>query len=252
MRRLWLRWAGLVVFVVVLGAVFVTLGQWQLDRLDQRRVRNTTIVTNEQRPVRPLAELFTGEIRDPDQWQRVEAVGTFLADQQLVVRYRSNGDGEGYEVVTPLRTPAGVVLVDRGFVATPQGTRIPSTAPPPPTGEVRVVGHVRRNEQGRRAATRPVDGQLRLINSDAIGGALGTPLLDGYLGLLEVTPPQSGGFVPVELPEINEGPHFWYAMQWFGFTLVALAGIVVFIRADLRARREDQAAAEGSKPASVG
>ncbi len=246
MRRLWLRWAGLVVFVVVLGAVFVNLGQWQLDRLDQRRTRNAATVANEQRPVRPLAEVFTGEITDAAQWQRVEAVGTFVADQQLVVRYRSNGDAEGYEVVTPLRTAAGVVLVDRGFVATSPGVQIPSTAPPPPPGEVRVLGHVRRNEQGRRTATTPVDGQLRLINSDAIGGTLGYPLLNGYIGLLEVTPPQSGGFVPVELPEINEGPHFWYAMQWFGFTGIAVAGIVVFIRADLRARREDRAATSAS------
>ena len=164
------------------------------------------------------------------------------------MRYRSNGDAEGYEVVTPLRTAAGVVLVDRGFVATSQGVRIPSTAPPPPSGEVRVVGHVRRNEQGRRAATTPVDGQLRLINSDAIGAALGYPLLNGYIGLLEVTPPQSGGFVPVELPEINEGPHFWYALQWFGFTGIGIAGIVVFIRADLRARREEASARSQSAP----
>ena len=239
------------VFVAVLSAVFVYLGEWQLDRLEQRRARNVATVANEQRPVRPLAEVFTGPITDADQWQRVEAVGTFVADQQFLVRYRSNGDDEGYEVVTPLRTASGVVLVDRGFVATGSGARIPSTAPPPPVGEVRVIGHVRRNEQGRRAAVTPVDGQLRLINSEAIGAALGYRVLNGYLGLLEVSPPQSGGLVPVEPPEIDEGPHFWYALQWFGFTGVALAGIVVFIRADLRARREEQAAA-ARNTASVG
>jgi cytochrome oxidase assembly protein ShyY1 len=246
-RRLWLRWTGLVVFVAILGAVFVTLGEWQLDRLEQRRTRNAATVANEQLPVRPLDEVFTKPITDAEQWQRVEAVGTFVADQQLVVRYRRNGGDKGYEVVTPLRTAAGVVLVDRGFVATGPGVRMPETAPPPPTGEVRLVGHVRRNEEGRRAAVTPVGGQLRLINSDAIGAALGYPLLNGYIGLLEVTPPQSGEFVPIELPEINEGPHFWYALQWFGFTGVAVAGIVVFIRADLRARRDEQA-----RPASVG
>lgn len=251
MRRLWLRWIGLVVFVAVLGTVFVNLGEWQLDRLEQRRARNATTVANEQRPIRPLAEVFTAEITDADQWQRVEAVGTFVPDQQFLVRYRSNGGDKGYEVVTPLRTSAGVVLVDRGFVATGPGVRIPATVPPPPPGEVRVVGHVRRNEEGRRSAVTPVNGQLRLINSDAISAALGYPLLNGYIGLLEVTPPQSGDFAPIELPEINEGPHFWYALQWFGFTGVALAGIVVFIRADLRARREEQAAA-ARNPASVG
>ena len=60
-----------------------------------------------------------------------------------------------------------------------------------------------------------------------------------------MTPPQSGGFVPVELPEINEGPHFWYAVQWFMFTGIGVAGIVVFIRADLRPARD------GGRTASV-
>jgi cytochrome oxidase assembly protein ShyY1 len=242
-RRLWLRWAGLVVFVIVLGVVFVNLGQWQLDRLEQRRARNEATLANENKPVRPLAEVFTRPITDADQWQRVEAQGTFDAEHQFVVRYRRNGGAEGYEVVTPLRTGAGVVLVDRGFVEA-NSSQIPRVAPPPPTGEVTVVGHVRRNEQGRRAATTPVDGQMRLINSDAVAAVLGYPVLNGYVGLLQVTPAQSGGFVPVELPEISEGPHFWYAVQWFLFTGFAVAGIVVFIRGDLRARREEASATQ--------
>jgi cytochrome oxidase assembly protein ShyY1 len=254
-RRLWLRWAGLVVFVLVLGAVFIRLGEWQLDRLDQRRARNATTVANEARPVRPLAEVFGRPITDADQWQRVEAHGTFDGEHQFVVRYRSNGDDEGYEVVTPLRTSIGVVLVDRGFVASGQGGRIPTVIPPPPGGEVTVVGHVRRNEQGRRSATNPVNGQVRLINSDAIAAVLGHPVLNGYLGLLEVTPPQTGGFTAVALPELSDGPHFWYAVQWFMFTGFAVAGIVVFIRGDLRDRRVEVAkatAAEASTPAGQG
>jgi cytochrome oxidase assembly protein ShyY1 len=244
-RRLWLRWAGLVIFVVVLGVVFINLGEWQLDRLDQRRARNQATVTNEARAVRPMAEVFGRPISETDQWQRVEAQGTFEADHQFVVRYRHNGDAEGYEVVTPLRTSAGVVLVDRGFVATGQGARIPTAVPPPPGGEVTVVGHVRRNEHGRRSAIDPVNGQMRLINSDAVAAVLGYPVLNGYIGLLQVTPPQSGEFVPVELPELSEGPHFWYAVQWFMFTGFALAGIVIFIRGDLRDRRLELARAAG-------
>ena len=243
MRRLWLRWAGLVAFAAVLGVVFVNLGEWQLHRLDQRRARNNATLTNEAKPVRPLAEVFTGPITDAEQWQRVEARGTFDGEHQFVVRYRRNGGDGGYEVVTPLRTTSGVVLVDRGFVEASAG-QTPRVAPPPPSGEVTVIGHVRRNEHGRRAATTPVDGQMRLINSDAIAPVLGYSLLNGYVGLLEVTPPQSGGFEPVELPEISEGPHFWYAMQWFGFTAVAVAGIVVFIRGDLRARRQEASATQ--------
>lgn len=240
MRRLWLRWALLIIFVAVLGVVFVNLGEWQLDRLAQRKDRNATTIINEQKPVQPYEQIFTRPITDADQWQRVEARGTFDAQHQFVVRYRSNGDADGYEVVTPLRTATGAVLVDRGFIPLERGTQIPSVAPAPPAGEVTVVGHVRRDEKGRRTATTPVGNQMRLINSQAIASTLPYPIATGYIGLLTVQPEQQGGFQPIKLPELSEGPHFWYALQWFMFTAVAAAGIVVFIRGDLRARREER------------
>jgi cytochrome oxidase assembly protein ShyY1 len=239
-RRLWLRWALLIIFVALLGVVFVSLGNWQLDRLAQRKERNATTITNEQKPVQPYEQVFTHPITDADQWQRVEARGTFDADHQFVVRYRSNGGADGYEVLTPLRTASGAVLVDRGFIPLERGTRIPSVAPAPPTGEVTVVGHVRRNERGRRAATAPAGNQVRLINSDAIAVTLPYEIESGYIGLLTVQPEQQGGFQPIQLPDLSEGPHFWYAVQWFLFTAIGVAGIVVFIRGDLRARREER------------
>jgi cytochrome oxidase assembly protein ShyY1 len=113
-------------------------------------------------------------------------------------------------------------------------------APAPPTGEVTVVGHVRRNERGRRAATAPAGNQVRLINSDAIAVTLPYEIESGYIGLLTVQPEQQGGFQPIQLPDLSEGPHFWYAVQWFLFTAIGVAGIVVFIRGDLRARREER------------
>lgn len=240
MRRLWLRWVLLIVFVAVLGVVFVSMGQWQLDRLAERRERNATTIANERSPTQPYEQVFSHPITDADQWQRVEARGTFDADHQFVVRYRSNGNLDGYEVVTPLRTASGVVLVDRGFIPLQRGVQIPSAAPAPPAGEVTVVGHVRRSEKGRRAATTPVGNQMRLINSDAIAGTLPYPIKSGYIGLLTVQPEQAGGFQSIQLPALSEGPHFWYAVQWFMFTAVGVAGIVVFIRGDLRARREER------------
>ena len=240
MRRLWFRWALLIVFVAVLGVAFVSLGNWQLDRLAQRKERNATTIANEQKPVQPYDQVFNHLITDADQWQRVEARGTFDADHQYVVRYRSNAGAEGYEVVTPLRTASGAVLVDRGFIPLQRGTLIPSVAPAPPAGEVTVVGHVRRNERGRRAAATPAANQVRLINSDAIATTLPYAIESGYIGLLIVQPEQQGGFQPIQLPDLSEGPHFWYAVQWFLFAAIGAAGIVVFIRADLRARREDR------------
>jgi cytochrome oxidase assembly protein ShyY1 len=242
-RRLWVRWALLVAFVAVLGTTFVSLGSWQLDRLAARQQRNTDTLANEGNPVVPYEQVFDHPIVERDQWQRVEARGVFDGDHQFVLRYRSNGDANGIEVVTPLRTATGTVLVDRGFLALARGAAVPAAGevPPPPSGEVTVVGHVRRSESGRRSATTPVDGQMRLLNAAAVAATLPYPVVDGYIGLLSVDPPQAGDFQPVQLPEISEGPHFWYAVQWFMFTALAVAGVFVFIRGDLRERRARRA-----------
>lgn len=252
-RPLWVRWTILVLFVIVLGTAFVLLGRWQLDRLEERRLHNARTVANEQAPVRPWTEVFDRPIGETDQWQRVEAVGVFDADHQFVVRFRSGvgadgGTAKGYEVVTPLRTDAGWVLVDRGFVEVPSGQPLPTVAPPPPTGTVRVVGHVRRNEEGGDSAIRPSDGQVRLINAPALATALPYPVSDGYIAAITVDPPQAGGFRPVPLPELSDGPHFWYAVQWFMFAAIGVTGIVVFIRGDLRERRAATAADHAKGP----
>lgn len=234
MRRLVTRWALLLVFVLVLGGTFVRLGQWQWHRLEHRRAMNATILMNQAAPIRPFDEVFTRTIVDADQWQRVHARGEFDAAHQFEARYRSNNGEQGLEVVTPLRTDAGVnVLVSRGFIARVKGEPTPATLPPPPTGEVEVVGYVRRDEQGKRVAITPVDGKLRLINAPAIGATLPYPLVDGYIAALTVEPPQEGSFTPVALPELSDGPHFWYAVQWWTFCGLAVAGLVVFIRRDV-------------------
>src|SRR5918994_5275750 len=116
MHRLWVRWALLIVFVGLISTIFVNLGDWQLDRLRQRRERNAATIANEQAPVRPAEDVFTRTITETDQWQRVEARGTFDADHQFVVRYRENGGKSGHCNVTPLPITTGGLLVDRGFL----------------------------------------------------------------------------------------------------------------------------------------
>lgn len=237
LKRLWVRWVLLVVFVAIMGTAFVNLGEWQLRRLHQREARNAITLANEAAPVRPYEQIFTHPLGDSDQWQRVRATGTFDGAHQFVVRARSNGDATGYEVVTPLRTSTGAVLVDRGFLALQGGQRVPTTAPAPPAGQVTVIGHVRRDEHGSQGAVVPSGGTVRLIDAPVLSPVVGYPLADGYIGALSVDPAQTGGFQPILLPEISDGPHFWYAVQWFMFTAIGVAGVVVFIRGDLKERR---------------
>lgn len=243
-RRLWLRWGLLALFVVALAVTFLNLGRWQLDRLDQRRDANAVVVAHESAEVRPYAEVMDRVITDDDQWQRVAVSGTFDGDHQLVVRYRSSAGDTGYEIVTPLLADDGrTVLVSRGFARRAAGQDFPATAPAAPAGRVTVTGYVRRDERGAANAVTPADGALRLINSEAIGAWLGRPLVNGYLGLITVEPAQPGDLRPVHPPELTEGPHLSYALQWFAFTLIAGFGLVVLIRNDIRDRKKAEARA---------
>lgn len=236
MRKLWIRWIALLVGVVVLGSVFVRLGEWQLHRLEQRRERNASAVAHEQQPVKPWDEVFSRPVGEQDQWQRVQVTGTFDAAHQLEVRYRNVGGEQGSQWVVPLRTKDGrVVLVDRGF--TPKKDGVVAAPPAPPTGEVTVVGYARRSEHGKANATAPVENSVRLINAPAIATWLGQDLPDGYVQLISSTPDAAQGLTPVGLPELTEGPHLSYAVQWFLFTAIAAIGAGVLIRADLRDRR---------------
>lgn len=54
-----LRWLALAVFVVALAIAFVNLGRWQLDRLEQRRELNGSVISHENTPVAEFATTFT-------------------------------------------------------------------------------------------------------------------------------------------------------------------------------------------------
>lgn len=253
-RRPWLRWLALAVFVVALTIAFVNLGRWQLDRLDQRRAMNSSVVAHQNTPVADFAAIYTRTIVEADQWQRVTVRGTFDPDHQFMVRYRSLGPASGYEVLTPLRTTTGAwVLVDRGFGTKPNDEDYPAALPAPPAGEVAILGYVRRDEQGSQEATTPVapSNAVRLVNSAAVAGTLPYPLVNGFVSVLEITPAQSGDLAPVTPPELTEGNHFSYAIQWFTFAGMAGLGLVLLIRSDMRAmRRAAQAPASGREEAT--
>lgn len=129
--RLWVRWLAIGVVVACLAVAFVNLGRWQLDRLQQRRDSNGTVVAHESAPVADWTTVFTHPLTDADQWQRVTATGTFDPDHSFVLRYRSANGTTGWQIVTPLRTAAGNVLVSRGFAARPTDQDFPATAPAP-------------------------------------------------------------------------------------------------------------------------
>lgn len=249
MKRLIIRWALLALFLVALGALFVRLGEWQLDRLEQRREANAVMEQQRQDPVVGYLEAMGGQISDGAQWQRVAVTGTYEPDQYQV-RYRSHAGAQGIEVVAVLETAEGHrVLVDRGFIPREAGQPEPDALPAVPSGEVEVVGYLRRSERGADNAITPNERRMRLINAEAIAQDRGQEILDGYISLIESEPDNGPGLTLLEPPPPEEGNHFSYALQWFAFSAIAVGGIVVLVRADLKDHRK--AKAKAAKAAEV-
>jgi cytochrome oxidase assembly protein ShyY1 len=246
-RLLTFRWIAFTVVVLVLTGVFVQLGRWQLHRLDERHQRNAATRANLAAAPAPLDQVVGPDRRvdRANEWRRAVVTGQYDATHGIVVRYRNVKGDPGFEIVTPLLLDDGsAVLVDRGFVARERSSsQLPGGVPDPAQGQVTVTGRLRHSENGESQAVTPIDGHTRLINGPAIAAATGLRLVDGYMTVDEQVPPPGAGLSGLPLPELDSGPHFFYAMQWFFFALLALGGLVYFAREDVRSGRK-QAVAE--------
>ncbi len=220
------RWAVFAVIVAVLAYASWWLGEWQFGRLEDRKASNAIIRTNEARePVPVDAVLTRGDpVARAQQWRRVTATGTYDTAGTVIVRYRSGPSGEpGVDVVVPLVTASGTALVvDRGFLAIDTRSVDIGDVPPAPSGEVTLTGWVR--VDGTGDSTEVENLSTRAINSQQIAGAIGKPTYGGFVDLAEEDPSAATPLVLTELPDLDNGPHFFYGLQWWFFGVLALFG----------------------------
>lgn len=252
------RWISAALVILVLAGACVQLGRWQLHRLDERKARNDVTRSNLAAPAAPLDDVVgpSRVVGPQHDWRTATVTGRYDAAKQVVLRYRNVQDKPGFEIVTPLVLANGsAVLVDRGFLARQGGELAPSTIPSVPTGEVTITGRLRRSERGGHTSGGvPVDGTARLINGPEFATALGLNLYDGYLTVDQQSPAADPAFGGFPGPEIDDGPHFFYALQWFFFALLAIGGLIYFSRRDVNgdssAPVESDGDPEGSLPSA--
>ncbi len=237
------KWLAFHVLIVAAVVVMVSLGFWQLRRLDERRAFNVTVIERVERSPIELTALLDDPGFDPAaaEWLPVTVAGTYLPDQ-VVVFNRSQAGRAGDNVLTPLALDDGrTVLVNRGFV--PLGFDVP---PPPATG-VEVLGRVRPSqERGRGGLTDAVDGpisEIRRVDIAQLAPQLPGEVVPVYLDLIESEPAVGAGDpAPVPAPQPGEGNHLSYAFQWFIFSACVVVGWVLAIRRSIAARRPDDTA----------
>lgn len=261
------RWILFGVTVVVLTYLAYLLGQWQFSRLDDRRDRNAIVERNE--GVEPVEVTDVLSVDDPptgdQEWTAVTAVGEYAIEDTVVVRYRTRDGAPGADIVVPLVLRDGsIVLIDRGWMPTDNSGALEGTdteaLPAPPAGEVEVTGWVRRDATGSSTSV-SANQSTRSISSVAIGDALGLPVLRGFIDLAAESPEPEDALAPPPLPELDDGPHFFYGLQWWFFGALAVFGFLYLAyderrggparRERLRAQKRDRLEAEEQRQAEV-
>lgn len=221
--------------VLLVAAACVRLGLWQLDRLGQRRDRNDVV---EARFTATPMEL-NGVSGDSAGivYRRVRLTGTYDHDHDVVLAGRSLHGLPGVHLFSPLRLErGGAVLVERGWLPSADARSV-DTAPYRRQGTIVVEGIALPFPTPER--TVPV--------ADTFSGTwyrLGAPgpgvfpyrTAPFYVRRLVAA---DGGEPPALLapPELGDGPHLSYAVQWFSFATIAVVGwIVLLLRSDGRGR----------------
>lgn len=245
-RPLYLTTSGIAgtLLVVLVVIVCARLGFWQLDRLDQRRERNALIEARLAEPPVPLERALGGG-GEALVWRRVTGGGVYDNERTLVLAGRAMDGQPGVYVVTPLRTPGGAVLVERGFVASPDAATVDLAGLDLPAADS-VLALARRYDEPSNRRSQPVTrggGAARVYRMDeaVLRELVPYPIAGFWLQALPDTgraaaAPRGAGPRPAGIPSLDEGSHFGYAVQWFSFAAIAAIGWLVLL---LRRRRTD-------------
>jgi cytochrome oxidase assembly protein ShyY1 len=217
---------------VVVAATCVGLGLWQLRRLDDRRALNALILGRRSAPPVVIEGAVSGGT--PGTYRRAVAHGAYDVEREVLVFGRSLDGEAGHLVVTPLVLgDESAILVVRGWVPFAMQTP-PIRRAAPPAGDVTVRGSLVPDE-GDGSTTPDADGVIRALDVRGVGATLPYDVFPLPLQLRDQAPPQPGSLpAPAPLPELSEGPHLSYALQWFSFAVVAVAGAAILLRRDRR------------------
>ena len=222
-------------FAVVTAVVCVRLGFWQLDRLKQRRAKNSLIMAaTASAPV----EIAEARLRDTTElhWRRLTFRGVPDYAHEVVLSSRTQNGSVGVQVVTAVKPIDSAwadtsVLVIRGWMGAPDGRKydagstregdtimveaLATEFPPPGPGAVRMPS---------------APHAFRELNRDTLTRELNTGLAPFVLLQLGDTVQHDATRITrVPPPSLSEGPHKSYAVQWFVFATIAIGGFVAYL-----------------------
>jgi surfeit locus 1 family protein len=207
------------VLVAVLMPVLLLLGNWQLQRAEEKRaIRDEFITRQRQAPV-SVIELSVQSGGETLAFTPVSLLGRFDNQHHFLLDNRMHRGQLGYEVLTPLLTDNGQwVLVNRGWVKA-KAERRDLPAVPAVEGAISTVGTVY-VPPGKpfllaRQIFRDVEWPLvvQAIEVDKFASLLNRDFFPHVMRLRKGAP----GALTVDWQPVNVQPekHTAYAVQWF-------------------------------------
>ena len=213
-------------------AILVTLGVWQVQRLQWKEALLAQLAANAAAPPTSLAAVaaMAAEGRDPE-FVRVKFSGSYQNDagKKMIATYQG---GQGWTIITPAAAADGwAVIVDRGRIP---GARAETFDKP--EGVVDIEGVVRKHDRGQGMFDPHNDPTGNLWYWWDVPGMLaasGLPEgLKPFPYVVQLLPSSTAAEFPrPEEPQANlANNHLGYAITWFGLalTLLGVAGFYIY------------------------
>lgn len=229
------RW--LILLAVIITAVFIRLGFWQISRLRERQALNAELASRAVDSAVTVSQLPSDTANA--HYRRVSVQGAYDYANEIVLTLRSRDGSPGVNIVTPLHLAATdtALLVVRGWVYSPDGMTVDlakwrESAQSNGSGFIETFPPSRK---GRNSSpTHP--NAYRWLDRRGLEARFHYPLKPYYVVL--TSPPDSGAesAIPrLTIPTMDEGPHRSYAIQWFSFAAISIIGTILFLRRNDRA-----------------
>ena len=215
--------------LVAISLVLLCLwaAQWQYQRGVDRHARNVLIAEQSQLPPIEFQNLL-GDIADYE-WRKISLKGSFDDKNQILLRNRYHDGMYGFEQLTLFVFDERKIWVDRGWVKAGSDATVPPQLQPTNQGLISIDGRLRLDSSLPRGKFFAVanDSERNLVSQ--LDARRGIQTEKFYIDLISASDASMNPDVPVELPELSDGPHMAYALQWLFF-----AGLVIYGRRLIR------------------
>ena len=225
---------SLIALLLIAGCLWAS--QWQYQRGIDRHQRNSAIEAAVLQPIISLDEVAENAIAF--EWRTIETTGEFDPENQILLKNRYFEGVYGYEVLTRFQLLDGRNLwVDRGWVKAGKDARTAPVITPIPKGEVAIKARLRLDRSLPQGAffALPATGAGMISKLNAQSGLKSEGF---YLDLIGGADPLLEPKVPAQIPELSDGPHLAYALQWIFFAGLIGYGRILIRRGQILTSKE--------------